>query len=108
MVAAVKNWLHTATGWLLILDNADDLALARDFLPPSEGLYADHLRAPRPQAALPAAWKLKPYRLNRAHCSCCAAQVLLAPDAPLETASPSDVTVAKKITEELGGLPLAP
>ena len=33
VVAAVKRWLEQETGYLLILDNADDLALARDFLP---------------------------------------------------------------------------
>lgn len=32
-VAAVKRWLEGNTGWLLILDNADDPKLAEDFLP---------------------------------------------------------------------------
>jgi hypothetical protein len=32
-VAEVKHFLETHTGWLLILDNADDLDLAREFLP---------------------------------------------------------------------------
>jgi TIR domain len=35
IVTAVKNWLQIHGNWLLILDNADDLTLARDFLPPS-------------------------------------------------------------------------
>jgi len=30
---AVKNWLEQNTGWLLVLDNADDPALMRPFLP---------------------------------------------------------------------------
>ena len=33
VVAAVKRWLATHEGWLLILDNADDLEMACDFLP---------------------------------------------------------------------------
>jgi tetratricopeptide (TPR) repeat protein len=33
VVQAVKTWLEEHTGWLLILDNADDLQLARSFLP---------------------------------------------------------------------------
>ncbi len=37
VIAAVKDWLQTHTHWLLILDNADDLALARSFLPPAPG-----------------------------------------------------------------------
>ena len=33
IVQAVQSWLSTHTRWLLILDNADDLRLSRDFLP---------------------------------------------------------------------------
>ncbi len=33
IVQAVKSWLEGHTGWLLVLDNADDLPLARSFLP---------------------------------------------------------------------------
>src|SRR5438876_4624070 len=32
-ITAVKRWLETHPGWLLILDNADDLTIVRDFLP---------------------------------------------------------------------------
>jgi len=32
-IQAVKRWLEGQTNWLLILDNADDLQLARSFLP---------------------------------------------------------------------------
>ncbi|HVU67392.1 MAG TPA: TIR domain-containing protein, partial [Ktedonobacteraceae bacterium] len=40
MIQAVKRWLQTHQGSLLILDNADDLALAQAFLPSS---LAGHL-----------------------------------------------------------------
>jgi hypothetical protein len=33
-VDAVKRWLGSNQGWLLILDNADDLAVTREFIPP--------------------------------------------------------------------------
>src|SRR5579863_2729554 len=33
IVVAVKRWLEQHVGWLLILDNADDLSLVPDFLP---------------------------------------------------------------------------
>lgn len=33
IVQAVKTWLEGHTGWLLILDNADDLPLVRSFFP---------------------------------------------------------------------------
>jgi hypothetical protein len=33
---AVKNWLEQNTGWLLVLDNADDPAMLKPFLPQQE------------------------------------------------------------------------
>src|SRR5215469_4042574 len=33
LVSAVKRWLNQYPGWLLILDNADDLALIPEFMP---------------------------------------------------------------------------
>src|SRR5262249_5824642 len=33
IVQAVKHWLQANTGWLLILDNADEPAIVREFLP---------------------------------------------------------------------------
>src|SRR2546421_425631 len=32
-VQALNQWLETHSGWLLIFDNADDLALLQDYLP---------------------------------------------------------------------------
>jgi tetratricopeptide (TPR) repeat protein len=107
VIAAVKAWLQRNTGWLLILDNANDLALARDFLPPSvgghvllttraqtTGRFADRLEVdilPSEQGAL--------FLLRRAD--------LLPAKAPFEQASEHDRSRARAICEELGGLPLA-
>jgi tetratricopeptide (TPR) repeat protein len=35
VIEAVKHWLTENQNWLLILDNADDLTVIRDFLPPT-------------------------------------------------------------------------
>jgi len=35
-VSAVKRWLENHDGWLLILDNADDLVMSREFIPSRE------------------------------------------------------------------------
>ena len=35
-VDAVKRWLSSHEGWLLILDNADDFGMAREFIPPGK------------------------------------------------------------------------
>jgi hypothetical protein len=37
-IEAVKSWLESNPGWLLILDNADELRLVEEFLPnPGKG-----------------------------------------------------------------------
>jgi hypothetical protein len=107
VIAAVKNWLQRNTGWLLILDNADDLALARDFLPPSVGGHV--LLTTRAQAMGRFARCLEVdilstelgalFLLRRAG--------RLAPDATLEQTSEHNRSAARAICEELGGLPLA-
>jgi tetratricopeptide (TPR) repeat protein len=107
VIAAVKNWLQRNTSWLLILDNADDLALARDFLPPSSGGHV--LLTTRAQATGRFAHRLEIdilppeqgalFLLRRAG--------LLPAEAPFEQASEHDRSVARAICEEVGGLPLA-
>ncbi len=54
IVAAVKRWLATHEGWLLIMDNADDLPLAQEFLPTRHKgyiLYTTRARAAGAMAA---------------------------------------------------------
>src|SRR6266702_5965326 len=107
IVHAVKHWLTSHTRWLVLLDNADDLAQVRDFLPPagrghtllttraaSMGRLAQRLEVDTLDVE-PGALLL----LHRAE--------RLAPDAPLEKAEASERTIALSITQELGGLPLA-
>ena len=107
IITAVKVWFQHNRDWLLILDNADDLRLARDFLPPSlgghvllttraqaTGRFARHLEVeslPTEQGAL--------FLLRRAD--------LLPADATLQQASDPERDQARAICEELGGLPLA-
>ena len=107
VITAVKNWLQRNTSCLLILDNADDLTLARDFLPPSVGGHV--LLTTRAQATGRFARRLEVdilppeqgtlFLLHRAD--------LLPVDATLEQASEHDRNGAHAICKELGGLPLA-
>ena len=107
IVQAVKHWLKSHTRWLLLLDNADDLVLVRDFLPPagrghtllttraaSMGRLAQRIEVDALNVEPGALLLLR--RADR-----------LAPDAPLEQAEVSERTIALQITQELGGLPLA-
>ena len=106
-VKAVKHWLQTHREWLLILDNADDLTVIREFLPnPLEGHI---LLTTRAQALGGLAQRIEVntftpelgalFLLRRAS--------LIAPNAPFEQAGPKDRAVAVQISQELGGLPLA-
>ena len=106
-VQAVNAWLQTHSGWLLILDNADDLALVPAFLPPALGGHL--LLTTRAQAMGRLANRLEVdtlspeqgalFLLRRA--------ALLAPNAELSQASARDQELAVQISQELGGLPLA-
>jgi tetratricopeptide (TPR) repeat protein len=104
---AVLRWLTTHSKWLLILDNADNLTMAREFLPSA---FSGHiLLTTRAQAMGRLAHRIEVdtmpsdigalFLLRRAS--------LIAPAAPLEDAPASDIATAKEICAELGGLPLA-
>ena len=107
VILAMKKWLQQSTGYLLILDNADDLALAREFLPPSvsghillttraqsTGRFAQRVEV----NVLPIEQGIE-FLLRRAG--------ILPPNAMLEQATEQDKHVAQEICEELGRLPLA-
>jgi tetratricopeptide (TPR) repeat protein len=107
MIGAVKTWLQTHGSWLLILDNADDLALAYGFLPP---IFGGHLLiTTRAQATGTWAKRIEVetmllemgtlFLLRRAK--------LIAQDGQFADVASADVTIARSICEELGGLPLA-
>jgi tetratricopeptide (TPR) repeat protein len=107
VVEAVKTWLKTHEQWLLILDNADELATVRDVLPPvgqghtllttratSTGRLANRLEV---EILDPDVGAL--FVLRRAG--------LLALDASLDQAASDDVALAQELVQEMGGLPLA-
>jgi tetratricopeptide (TPR) repeat protein len=106
-VDAVKMWLQTHSGWLLMLDNADDLSLVPAFLPPALGGHlllttrafaVGHL-ASRIEVDTLSAEQGALFLLRRAS--------LMAPDATLEHISPQARDLAVQVSQELGGLPLA-
>jgi hypothetical protein len=94
-VAEVRQWLNTHTGWLLILDNADDLDLAKEFLP-NDGqgrvLLTTRAHAMRGLAERIDVDAMEPEE---------------GADLLLRRSGQTDRTLAMKISEELGGLPLA-
>jgi class 3 adenylate cyclase/tetratricopeptide (TPR) repeat protein len=107
VVAAVKRWLEQHAGWLLILDNADDLPLLTNFLPPESQGHV--LLTTRTQATGKIARSLpvEKMEVSEGLLLLLRRAKLLAPDAPLDTVTRALQTHAQAIFEELDGLPLA-
>ena len=96
-IQAVKTWLQTHSGWLLLLDNADDLSLVPVFLPPVLGGHlllttrafaVGHL-ASRIEVHTLATEQGALFLLRRAS--------LMAPDATLEQVSPQARELAMRV-----------
>ncbi len=107
VVPAVKRWLSEQRDWLLILDNADDLTLVRDLLPPVQ--TGRVLLTTRAHALGRMTQRIELDTMDRTE----GAQLLLrranllAAGAPSTAASEADRATAEALVQELGGLPLA-
>ena len=107
LIAAVKSWLRQHSGWLVILDNADELALLREFLPaPTTGRL---LLTTRAQALGQLATRIDIETLDADAAALLLLRRagLLALDAPLALADQADRQAAAQLALALGGLPLA-
>jgi TIR domain/NB-ARC domain len=107
VVATVKGWLQEHEGWLLILDNADELSLVTDFLP--TGGRGQLLLTTRAQATgkLAKGLSLEKMDLSEGMHLLLHRAKLLAEDEPLDNVSAAERAAAHKLVEELDGLPLA-
>ena len=107
VVQAAKHWLESNRGWLLILDNVEDLKLPADFIPSGSAghlLLTTRLHATGNIAQRVELTKMEPregslFLLRRAK--------VIAGDAALEAAGEADRALAAEICEEVSGLPLA-
>lgn len=106
VVAAVERWLEEESGWLLILDNADDLRPAADLLRRQWGGHILLTTRAHATGAVPKieVAEMSPeegtlFLLRRAK--------LVEADDPLGAAAGADRALAEEITREVGGLPLA-
>jgi tetratricopeptide (TPR) repeat protein len=105
-VRAVKRWLEAQDKWLLVLDNADDLRLARDFLPPGR---KGHTLLTTRAHAVGAMDRIEITRMEPDEGALFLVRraKLIADDAPLDAVSAPDQATAREISIELDGLPLA-
>jgi len=107
IVQAVLRWFRLHTDWLLIYDNIDDLSVAEQLLPkagPGHILFTTRAHALGGIAQRLDIQKMEPeigalLLLRRAS--------LLAIQEALNRANPNDQSIARTISQELDGLPLA-
>ena len=104
---SVKGWLGSHRDWLLILDNADDLAMVSEFIPSGKNghiLLTTRARAVGTVARLVEIQEMAPeegalFLLRRAK--------YIAEDARFDAVIEADQSPAKEIATQLDGLPLA-
>ena len=106
-VAAVKRWLAANEGWLLILDNADDLLIAQEFLPTSHKGYILFTTRAQATGAIAASVEVEQMNLQEGTLLLLRQAKLLDIDTPLEQAQYADRAAAERIVREMDGLPLA-
>src|SRR5712692_8185261 len=107
VVMAVKRWLEEHDGWLLILDNADDLSLVEEILP--AGGKGHLLLTTRAQAAGTLANGIEVQEMDQQEGVLLLLRRarVLALDTPLEQAPAQERSSAEAIVREMDGLPLA-
>jgi tetratricopeptide (TPR) repeat protein len=106
VIAAVKQWLATHNGWLLILDNADDIPMLREFLPGGhEGCV---LLTTRAQATgIYQRIEIKKMQPEDGALLLLRRAKLMEEQAGLDEVSKSERSLAETISCEMDGLPLA-
>lgn len=107
VVSAVLDWLNTARGWLLVLDNVEDFAALRDYLPRAN---AGHVLL----TSLYSAFGTLAQGVEVRELSDVEGATLLlrrgkriTPDAELGEASAEDKDAALSLSRQMQGLPLA-
>jgi tetratricopeptide (TPR) repeat protein len=106
-VNEVKEWFKTHEGWLLILDNADDLKVAQEFLP--SGGKGHILLTTRASATgqIAQAVELKKMSCQEGALFLLRRAKIISDKADWDTATEADQQVALEIAREMDGLPLA-
>ncbi|HJT59521.1 MAG TPA: FxSxx-COOH system tetratricopeptide repeat protein [Ktedonobacteraceae bacterium] len=107
IVVAVKGWLAGHEGWLLILDNADDLRQAHEFLPPSHNGYVLFTTRTQASGAIAASVEVQQLGVHDGSLLLLRWTKRLNTNASLDEALPADRAAAERIVKEMDGLPLA-
>ncbi|HEU5378316.1 MAG TPA: tetratricopeptide repeat protein [Ktedonobacteraceae bacterium] len=106
-IHAVKSWLAANPGWLLIMDNADDLPLAQEFLPANHKGFILFTTRSQATGSIAMGVEVEKLRLSEGTLLLLRRAKLLDADAPLSQVPGADLTMAEHIVQEMDGLPLA-
>lgn len=104
---AVRRWLESNSGWLLILDNVEDLTLVNEFVPTDvtgDLLITSRLRA---SGDLGESLELMQMETDEGAHFLLRRAKLLANNESMDSVGAEELSVARQISIELGGLPLA-
>lgn len=107
IIQAVKTWFQVHHSWLLILDNADDLALVREFIPSVFGGHLLLTTRAQSMGRMASSIEVDTMDLDTGALFLLRRVGLVPQTASLDTALSADKALAREICEELGGLPLA-
>jgi tetratricopeptide (TPR) repeat protein len=107
IVEAVKRWFQDNTGWLLIFDNADDLAMVQGFLP--SGSKGHILLTTRAHATGRIAQRIEVAKMEQKEGALFLLHrtTLLDAKAAIKHATRADQQTAREIVQAMDGLPLA-
>lgn len=107
IVSTVKTWFATHADWLLMLDNADDVASARDFLPPERPGHLILTSRAQALGSLAEGIEMTDMGLAEGMQFLLRRAKLLAPGMPLDQVAEEHLAAAEAIVIELAFLPLA-
>jgi tetratricopeptide (TPR) repeat protein/transcriptional regulator with XRE-family HTH domain len=107
IIEEVKHWLNEHTGWLLILDNVEDLSLTQRMLPSIRRGHVLMTSLVQATGALAHCINLEEMEPEEGALLLLRRSKRIKPDAPLEGVAEPLRASALEISQVLGGLPLA-
>lgn len=106
-INAIKIWLEMNVNWLMILDNADDMIMIRDFFPTRSTGHIILTTRTQTMGGLAQSIEIEKMKQDEAALFLLRRAGIISKDADLENTSVRDRTIAGEISQIMDGLPLA-
>ena len=107
VINGVNRWFETNSGWLLILDNVDTLAMVRDYFPKRNTGHILLTTRAQSMSGLARKVEIDTMELEDGTLFLLRRAGIIAQDAPLDNVSKADQATARAIVQAMDGLPLA-